>query len=306
MRPIRQGKSSPDKILWMVIFIGMVISASGGPFSLGAFFLMPAPLIILNVLISPLTAGVLIIGASFLFAAEQGFLAGFSLFLLIGLFSQLQGFMIRRMSRISRVLFWSTAFLLGSLLALISLGHAAGSEAGATLLSSLAAHMKTAVQSSSYGDSFNGADLAGFFPFLILYIIFTFAAANFFLSRWVLQFKAVPVIPLGTLSEFQLPPRIVEGALFMVLMGYGIQTAGFSSGPALVDTLLYLTLFAFMFQGLAVCSFFMKRQGIPPGWHTALLTALLVVAGPIGLGLAGFSDVLMDLRKQRRAGGHQR
>ncbi len=301
MRPFTQGKSSLDKILWMVIFIGMVISASGGSFSLGSFFLMPAPLIILNVLVSPLTAGVLIVGATVLFAAEQGVMAGVSFFLLIGVFSQFQGFMIRRMSRVSRVLFWSTVFLLGNILMLILLG-----SAGAALLSTLAANMKTAIQSSSYGDTFNGTDLAGFFPFLILYLIVTFSAANFFLSRWVLQFKAIPVIPLGTLSEFQLPPRVMAGTLFMIVMGYGVQTAGLPSGPVLVDTLLYLTLFVFTLQGLAVCSFFIKRQGITPAWHAAILAAILVIAGPIGLGLAGFSDVLMDLRKQRRAGGHQR
>lgn len=71
MGPFSQEKTLLDRILWVVIFIGMVASSLGGPLSLGAFFLMPVPLIILNVLVSPVNAGVMILGATVLFAADR-------------------------------------------------------------------------------------------------------------------------------------------------------------------------------------------------------------------------------------------
>lgn len=305
MGPFRQEKSSLDRILWTVIFIGMVVSALGGPFSLGSFFLMPTPLIILNVLVSPLSAGVILIGASVLFAAEQGFSAGMAFFLLIGLLSQIQGLMIRRVSRVSRVLFWSLIFTFGAGLTLLAAETVLGSAIGAGFLAGVGDNLRAAVRSSAYGDAFSASDVAGFFPAFVLYLVFIFTASNFFLARWVLRFKGIPVIPLDTLSEFQLPPRIMAGTLSLIVLGYGLQITGWPGGPVLVDTLIYLTVFVFMFEGLAICSYFMKRQGIPSIWHYVILTALLLLAGPIGLALAGFSDVLLDLRKQRRAGGNQ-
>ncbi len=303
MKPFNQGRSSLDKILWVVILIGMVANALGGKFSLGAFFLMPTPLIVLNVLVSPINAGVMIIGTTVLFIVEKGFLGGTAFFLLIGLFSQLQGLMIRRTAPVSRTLFWGVIFILGSSLSLTALGMFDEARAGATLLSSVANNLKSAIQASAYGDKFTAEDLAGFFPFFLLYLIVIFAASNFFLSRWILKNRGVSVISLGTLSDFQLPQRILEGFVFLFLMGYAMEFTGWNGGRVLVDTLFYLAAFVFMFQGLGVCAYYMKRYEVPLPWQAVILVGLLVLSGPIGLGLAGISDVLMDFRKQRRTGG---
>lgn len=301
MGPFSQNKSTLDRILWAVIFIGMVANALGGPFSLGSYFLMPVPLIVLNVLVSPINAGILILGATGLFAFSHGLPAAAAFFLLIGVFSQLQGFMIRRNSRVSRILFWGQVFVLWASLLLM-----ATAPATRTLLATLSDNMRQAVLTSDYGEHLTGADLSGFFPFFILYLIFIYTAANFLLSRWILQNRGISVISLGTLSEFQLPQRILEGLLFLGVMGYGTQALGWPGGPALVDTLLYLAVFTLMFQGLAVCSYYLKRQEVPAGWHGVILLALLVLAGPIGLGLTGLVDLLMDLRKQRQTGGNEK
>lgn len=304
MTPFNKEKSSLDRILWVVIFIGMVAGSLGGPFSLGAFILMPVPLIVLNVLISPVNAAVLIAGASVLFTVKHGIMAGAAFFLLIGLFSVLQSFMIRRSSPVSRILFWGVVFVLGANLLLIPIGNLTQDNTSYMFLESLGDNLKTAILTSDYGDNLSSADLSGFFPFFILYLIFIFNASNFFLSRWVLKNKGLYVIPLDNLSDFQLPGQIMAGVLLMLAMGYGLKTAEWNAGQALFDTLLYLSAFIFMFQGLALCAFLLKRQGIPSVWQALILTSLLLLAGPIGLGLAGFTDVLIDLRKQRRAGGN--
>lgn len=305
MEPFRQGKSSLDRILWMMIFIGMVVSALGGPFSPGSFFLMPAPLIILNVLISPLTAMTLILGAAILFAAEQGVMNGLSFFLLIGIFSQLQGFMIRRVSRVSRALFFSMMFVLSATLLLIFLDGLFAGHGGTALLTTLGKNLEAALKNSAYTRNLTALDVSGFFPFFVLYLVFIFIASNFFLARGVLKYKGITVISLGNLSEFQLPPRIIEGMFFLIAMGYGVEMAGWTSGHVLMNTLFYLSAFVLMFEGLAICSYFLKRYRLSSLWQTVILTALLLSAGPIGLALAGFFDVLMDLRKQRRTGGNQ-
>jgi len=91
----------------------------------------------------------------------------------------------------------------------------------------------------------------------------------------------------------------------MLAMASALWISGWYTGTALIATIIYLTAFIFMFQGLASCSYFMKRQGLPSVWHNGILAVLFVLAGPIGLGLAGLADVLMDLRKQRRTGRNQ-
>lgn len=304
MAPINGGKSSLDRVLWVVIFIGMVLSSFGGTFSVGSFFLMPTPLVILNVLVSPINAGLLIVGASVFFLMEGGFGAGLAFFMLIGVSSQVLGFMIRRNSRVSRVLFWNLIFVLVSSMLLLFLGSLHGGTFGETLLNDLTANLTKALDSSGYGNTLTSEDFAGFIPFFVFYLMFIFIACNFFLSRWILASKGILVVHLTNLWEFQLPSEIIKGTLLIIAMALGAKSLGWSGGSPLVDTVLYFSAFTFMFQGLALGAWFMRQREVPMAWQTVVLAALLLLAGPVGLGLAGLLDVLRDFRRQRGTGGN--
>jgi len=302
MKVFSQDQRPLDRILWAVIFIGMVASSLGRDFTTGAFFFMPVPLIVLNVLVSPLYAMGLAAAAAVAYGLEQGLPGSLAFLLCIGLFSQMLGFMIRRRSRVSRILFWGTALMLTGL-CLLALGSlSSGSQVIAGQLLLYRQNLMTALSAEPAGALLTASDLSGFFPFLMLYLLFLFTAANFLLARWVLKLRGVAVIGLGNLSDFQLPSSILGGTACLLVAGYGLKLWGVAAGPALVDTLLYVSAFAFMFQGLGLCAHLLKRTALPALWHPWLLGAVLLAAGPVGLGIAGFIDSIMDLRKQRGTG----
>lgn len=303
MKPIRQDKSLLDRLLWMAVLISMAVSAAGEPLSLGAFFLLPTPLIIINLLLSPVTAMMTVLGMSALFAWFRGFQGGLGVLLLIGLFSQLQATMIRRGSRVSRVLFWSTSFVLGAALTLLTAGRFTGEPQGLQAVQTLSLQVTEAIRSSTYGEAFASEEVRDFIPAFILYLTFLFSAANFFLARWVVRQRGISVIPLNTLGTFQLPKRILEGMAAQLLLGYGVEAAGLISGQTLTSTLLYVATFALMFQGMGLCAFLMDKRQIPPAGQGLVLIGMLLIAGPAGLGLAGLADIAADIRKQRRTGG---
>lgn len=299
MKTFRQSKPPLDRVLWSLVFIGMVVGSLGENPTAGAFFFMPVPLVVLNVLASPLNAIALSLGAAVLYGMGGGPAAGLGFLMAVGVFSQLMGFMFRRRSRISRMLFWCMAVTLGALL--LATGLTGAGDSG--FLTVLYDNFTLAFENVAAGRAATPLTRTGFFPTFVLYLLFLYTTANFALARWILRLRGAQTLTAASLSEFQLPRSILIGTLLTLLAGYSLELAGWSGGEDLFWTLLYLASFAFTIQGLGTSAYLLEKTALSAWLRILVLAALLVLAGPIGLGLTGLFDVVTDFRKQRVTGG---
>ena len=294
--------------IWSVVFVmmfaGPLVHPIGDAMLAGFFFLVPVPLIILNVRVSPIYATGLALAASLLYWVILGFPEMLLFLMLVGFWSQFVGVMIRRRSRYSRILFWGTVMALGSLILVRVMVIALKLPAQADALGQMIHASAGAFSDGGYDSAELSGDAEKLIPFFVVYLMALYAAANFFLSKWILGRQGIQYEKIPQLKDFQLPEHFLQGALFIAALAWGSELAGLVQGHILMETVLYLMTVVMAFQGLGLAAFLMEQWEIPVFWSFGLLIALIFIIGLAGLAISGCLDLIFDFRRQRhRTGG---
>lgn len=74
---------------------------------------------------------------------------------------------------------------------------------------------------------------------------------------------------------------------------------GIVDSDILSQNAIYIFVCVFMFQGLAVVGHILVKRGVKNPMKTILLIATFLLIGPLFLGLLGWIDSIIDIRKMK-------
>ena len=136
-------------------------------------------------------------------------------------------------------------------------------------------------------------------PFMIVYLSAIFVTANYYLARRYLVNQGFTPYSIQAIEEFRLPDNILIGTTIVLILVMITGSIGIVDSDILSQNAIYIFVCVFMFQGLAVVGHILVKRGVKSPMKTILLIATFLLIGPLFLGLLGWIDSIIDIRKMK-------
>lgn len=139
-------------------------------------------------------------------------------------------------------------------------------------------------------------------PSLLAILSFLISYINLLVTSLILRGMGIGISNKGRLSKFKLPNNIIPGIGVMLLVGFVFKQLGLGYTDAFLLNIIFLTIFAFFLQGLAVIDFLLIKAKIKRVFRVIIISMNIIFV-PVSsiLAIIGLLDTIFDLRKIRRS-----
>ncbi len=136
--------------------------------------------------------------------------------------------------------------------------------------------------------------------YISLFSVFV-AYVNFAISTFVLRKLGYGVMTIGSFSKLKLPNNIIPGIAIMFVTAFILKMLKIDYSEALLLNITFLVGMVFVFQGLAVLDFLLKKKNTKLLFRIIILIFMFAFI-PISsiIFFIGLFDSMFDMRKIRR------
>lgn len=140
-------------------------------------------------------------------------------------------------------------------------------------------------------------------PSTSIMMIFILSCINYKLTTLGLNKVGISILNMPKFSRFRLPDNFAIGTLIMILTAFLIRWLSVSYADSIYTNIMLLIGFVLFIQGLAVVNYFLVIK-LKAKRYIRVLTYIIIFLTPqvfSGISLLGGIDVIFDLRKIKRA-----